>query len=36
MNGDFLPRRQSASALSQIVTVVILLTAAAVGVWMFV
>jgi hypothetical protein len=35
MTGDFLPHRRKASALSQIVTVVLLLAAAAVGIWLF-
>jgi len=35
MTGDFLPRRQKASVLSQAVTVVILLAVAAVGVLLF-
>ena len=35
MTGDFLPQRQKASALSQIVTVVLLLVAAAVALWLF-
>jgi hypothetical protein len=35
MTGDFLPRRQKASVLSQLVTVVILLAAVAVGVWLY-
>ncbi|NIK54579.1 hypothetical protein BJY22_000296 [Kribbella shirazensis] len=35
MTGDFLPRRRKASALSQIVTVVILLAVAAVGLWIY-
>jgi hypothetical protein len=35
MTGDFLPQRRKASVLSQAVTVVILLAAAAVGIWLF-
>jgi hypothetical protein len=35
MTGDFLPQRRKASALSQLVTVVLLLAAAAVAIWMF-
>jgi hypothetical protein len=35
MTGDFLPRRQKASVLSQAVTVVILLAAGAVGLLLF-
>ena len=35
MTGDFLPRRQKASVLSQAVTVVILLAVLAVGVLLF-
>jgi hypothetical protein len=35
MTGDFLPRRQKASVLSQAVTVVILLAVVAAGVWLF-
>jgi len=35
MTGDFLPERRKASALSQILTVVLLLAAAAVAGWMF-
>ncbi|TDW90580.1 hypothetical protein EV137_4400 [Kribbella pratensis] len=35
MTGDFLPRRQKASVLSQAVTVVILLAVVAVGIVLF-
>ncbi|TQJ19782.1 hypothetical protein FB475_3959 [Kribbella jejuensis] len=35
MTGDFLPQRRKASVFSQALTVVILLAAAAIAVWMF-
>jgi hypothetical protein len=35
MTGDFLPRRQKASVLSQAITVVILLAVVAVGIVLF-
>jgi hypothetical protein len=35
MTGDFLPQRHKASALSQIVAVVILLAVGAVGLWLY-
>jgi hypothetical protein len=35
MTGDFLPRRQKASVLSQAVTVVIVLAVGAIGVWLY-
>ncbi|RZU14026.1 hypothetical protein EV645_4887 [Kribbella rubisoli] len=35
MTGDFLPRRQKASVLSQALTVVILLAVGAVALWLY-
>jgi hypothetical protein len=35
MTGDFLPSRRKASFLSQALTVVILLVAVAVGLWLY-
>jgi hypothetical protein len=35
MTGDFLPQRRKASVLSQLVTVAILLAAAAAAIWVF-
>jgi hypothetical protein len=35
MTGDFLPRRRQASALSQILTALLVLAAVAAGVWLY-